>query len=412
MSRNLVICCDGTDNQFGPENTNVVRLAQMLDRNPSKQLLYYDPGVGTLPEPSAFSWFSKKVSEVFGLAFGAGLSWKVREAYTFLMRFWEPGDQVFIIGFSRGAYTARVLAGMLHAVGLLPRGNDNLVPYAFRIFKAMSTGHRSERGEQLNQQAKDLCDGFRWSFARVVSPTDTDRRFPVHFLGLWDTVSSVGWVWDPKRFPYTAHNPSISTIRHAIAIDERRWFFRQNRIFPATPTQDLQEHWFAGVHCDVGGGYSEKDGGLWRVALDWIVSEAKTAGLLLDVGREQEVLSQSPVSPHPYDDFAHESLTWAWWPCEFFPKLQWQPDKGRQVLSVGLGRYRPIEDGALIHWSALKRIRDLSSYRPRNVSPAFVESIRSLRDVPLAVGYSKDGRLIVSASELAESNQDLEADRT
>src|SRR5690242_17029916 len=137
MSRNLVICCDGTNNQFGPQNTNVVRLIQVLDRDPSKQRLYYDPGVGTLPEPGLFTKLSQRLSELRGLAFGAGLTWKVEEAYSYLMELWEPEDQVFVFGFSRGAYAARVLAGLLHSLGLLPRGNQNLVPYVMRLFKAV-----------------------------------------------------------------------------------------------------------------------------------------------------------------------------------------------------------------------------------------------------------------------------------
>ena len=137
MSRNLVLCCDGTDNQFGPQNTSVVRLAQVVERDPQKQLLYYDPGVGTLPEPGVFTRVGKRISELVGLAFGAGLAGKVGEAYSYLMDFWEPGDQVFLFGFSRGAYTVRLLAGMLHALGLLPRGNQNLVPYVMRLFKSV-----------------------------------------------------------------------------------------------------------------------------------------------------------------------------------------------------------------------------------------------------------------------------------
>src|SRR5262245_54075709 len=134
MARNLVVCFDGTNNQFGRENTNVVRLIQALDRDPSRQRLYYDPGVGTLPEPGVVTWLGKKISEWIGLAFGVGLTRNVEEAYTYLMSIWEPGDRVFLFGFSRGAYTARVLAGVLHALGLLPRGGSNMLPYVMRLF--------------------------------------------------------------------------------------------------------------------------------------------------------------------------------------------------------------------------------------------------------------------------------------
>jgi uncharacterized protein (DUF2235 family) len=187
MPKNLVVCCDGTNNEFGPENTNVVRLIQVLDRDPARQRLCYDPGVGTLPEPGAFTRVQKWLSKVFGLAFGAGLSWKVGEAYTYLMDLWEPGDRVYLFGFSRGAYTARVLAGLLYNLGLLPRGNPNLVPYVLRLNAAVRDGGAGYW---------KLCDDFRWTFAREVREGDDERRFPVHFLGVWRIFNSSGLVFD------------------------------------------------------------------------------------------------------------------------------------------------------------------------------------------------------------------------
>ncbi len=191
MSRNLVICFDGTNNQFGSENTNVVRLVQVLNRDPERQRLYYDPGVGTLPEVGLLTRTGKTVSRWFGLAFGAGLSANVEEAYSYLMELWEPGDRVFLFGFSRGAYTARVLAGLLHTLGLLPRGNQNLVPYVMRLYGAVrkETGHEENAGGSTYWS---LCREFRSTFARPYFPGDAQRRFRVHYLGVWDTVSSVG----------------------------------------------------------------------------------------------------------------------------------------------------------------------------------------------------------------------------
>src|SRR6267142_587040 len=104
MPKNIVICFDGTNNQFGYANTNVVRLVQVLESDGTTQCIYYDPGVGTLAEPGIFTKIGKKISKLFGLAFGAGLGWKVQEAYSYLMDIWEPGDRVYLFGFSRGAY--------------------------------------------------------------------------------------------------------------------------------------------------------------------------------------------------------------------------------------------------------------------------------------------------------------------
>jgi uncharacterized protein (DUF2235 family) len=399
MGRQLVVCFDGTNNEFGPENTNVVRLVQALERDPSTQRLYYDPGVGTFPEPGWVTWLGKKASEWLGLAFGAGLSWKLQEAYCYLMEMWEPGDRVFLFGFSRGAYSARVLAGMLHTIGLLPRGNDNLVPYAMRIYADARTRRKAEHSDW-----RTLCDNFRWTFSRPAYKGDSERHFPVHFLGVWDTVSSVGWVWDPDKYPYTACNPSIAHVRHAISIDERRWFFRQNLMHtappPATgagPPQDLEERWFAGVHSDVGGGYPESldknisspHAGLWRLPFEWILTEAMKVGLAVDGARREKVVTHTPPLNDWRPEAQHESLTPGWWPAEFFPKQVWQPSQRRSVWDIGRGRHRTVPEGALIDASALGRIRDpRSRYSPPNLSPAFLRKVRELPEVPSAFPYS------------------------
>jgi uncharacterized protein (DUF2235 family) len=384
MSRNHIICCDGTNNQFGPENTSVVRLAQVINRNPTNQRLYYDPGVGTLPEPGVFTAIGKRISEWFGLAFGTGLGAKVEGAYSYLMDFWEPGDRVFLFGFSRGAYTVRVLAGLLHTLGLLPRGNYNLVPYVMRLFAAVRSSATDSGGASAYWK---LCDDFRWTFARQVPGAGDERRFKVHFMGIWDTVSSVGWVWDPVKFPFSARNPSIEIIRHAVSVDERRAFFRQNLVQPE-PGQDVQELWFPGVHSDVGGGYPDtvKDGGLWRTPFDWILREAQKAGLLVDQQRLQRVLSKTPAPAKPWAEPQHNSLTPSWWPAEFFPKLRSLPGSSLRMPRMNLGRYRYIHDGALLHESTLLRIR-AGAYAPPNIPNAFVKKVQTIGNVPAMMPF-------------------------
>jgi uncharacterized protein (DUF2235 family) len=383
MPKNLVICCDGTNNQFGRENTNVVRLVQALNRDPARQRMYYDPGVGTLPEPGWVTWIGKLVSDVCGLAFGAGLLWKVQEAYAFLMELWEPGDQVFCFGFSRGAYTVRVLAGLLHELGLLSRGNDNLIPYVTRLFKTARKDNPLAPAAEPKSAYWQLRDEFRRTFARKVHPeqSDDDRRFPVRFVGLWDTVSSVGWVWDPAKFPFSTHNPGIQTVRHAVSVDERRWFFRQNLMQPVNG-QDVIQLWFPGVHCDVGGGYPPSGGGLWRNAFQWLVGEARGAGLLIDAQRLDAVLNQPQPAPSaPWSEPQHESLNLAWWPAEFFPKLCRAPGATLPLPRLGLGRHRFIPDGQLLHRSTLLRLRE-TDYAPPNISDRFRQEARQLPSVP------------------------------
>ena len=382
MPQNIVLCFDGTGNELGINNTNVIRLVQVLDRD--AQRLYYDPGVGTLPEPRAIGRIEKRISQVIDLAFGTGLTGKVQAAYTYLMDFWEPGAKVFIFGFSRGAYTARVLAGMLHALGLLSRGNHDMVPYVMRLFRSIRGGAE----EPVDGTYWRLCNSFRSTFARL---TDNDQRhFPVQFLGLWDTVSSVGWVWEPTTFRFTAMNPSLAVARHAVSIDERRAFFRQNLLNPSklTPTQDWTEAWFPGVHCDVGGGYAESEGGLWLVAFDWIVREAIGHGLIVDRVRLEEVRKHHFLVPErPWAEPAHESLRGLWQLAEYVPKRHWERNSGFQYWA-NRGCCRSIPDGALIHESALRRIRH-QTYRPGNFSAGFIEKILALPTIPETLAFEQ-----------------------
>ena len=388
MPRSLVICFDGTNNQFGPENTSVIRLVQVLDRHPDVQRLYYDGGVGTLPEPGWVTGAGKRLSEYMGLAFGAGIESKVSHAYRFLMEMWEPGDTVYVFGFSRGAYTARLLAGVLHALGLLPRGNDVLVPYVMRLYKSLRHGGEAG-GQGVLSRYQSLCDAFRWTFARMSTLDDVDekndRRFTVHFLGLWDTVSSVGWVWDPMSYPYTATNPSIQVIRHAVSIDERRWFFRQNLVRRANAEQDLQERWFPGVHSDVGGGYPDTE--LWLGPFRWILESAQAAGLLLDRHRLSVVLPQPSATP--WDSAQHESLAGFWWIAEVFPKMRYRSQLDARRPAIGLGRRRSIPRGATIDRWALLRLRDKPDYQPKNLAKGFVDRVRALLDVPDSIPYDE-----------------------
>ena len=131
MSKNIVVCCDGTGNEYGSNNTNVVKLYEAIVRD-ADQVAFYDPGVGTLSFLGR--QLGRRVGRTLGKAFGAGLQQNIEDAYRFLMDRYEPGDKLFLFGFSRGAFTVRALAGMLNRCGLLQKGSLNLVPYASRIY--------------------------------------------------------------------------------------------------------------------------------------------------------------------------------------------------------------------------------------------------------------------------------------
>lgn len=254
MPRNIVVCCDGTANEFARDKTNVVHLFAALAQDPARQVAFYHPGLGTMEPPGALTGLARRITKLLGKAVGYGLSRDVCDAYTFLMRTYARGDQVFLFGFSRGAYTVRVVAALLHLCGLIRPDNEPLVPYAVRMLTGM-------RGSRDPDMAFELACEFKATFSWTA--------VTVHFLGVWDTVSSVGWVENPLRVPFTASNPSVEISRHAISIDERRAFFRTNLWHPAPPPKpsgprDLKQVWFAGEHCDIGGGYPEKESGLCK----------------------------------------------------------------------------------------------------------------------------------------------------
>jgi len=359
MAKDIIICCDGTGNQYGAANSNVVKLYWTLPLAAGGQVAYYHPGVGTMGAKNALTEAGKVWTEIRGLAFGYGLSDNIADAYTFLMNEFHPTDRIFIFGFSRGAYTARALCGMLTMFGLLRSGNEGLIPYALRLFKSGS------------KDKFEVAKGFKHTFSVTCKP---------HFLGLWDTVSSVGWILDPiglkpGSLPYTTKLPDVPIIRHAVSIDERRAFFRQNLVHPAFPAQDIKEVWFAGVHSDVGGSYCELESGLSKIALRWMFCEAHSAGLALDPKKLNDVLGGDPrhVTPNPAAKL-HRSLRGFWLIGEIWPKRHTntvkvpdQPDKYVHGIRFNLGRRRVIPEGVHIHQSVFERIKQVQAYRPTNL---------------------------------------------
>lgn len=353
--KNLVLCCDGTANEFARDRTNVVKLFYCLDHSdPAKQVSYYHPGPGTMEPPGALTGVAKAITRFLGQAIGYGLESDVRDAYIFLMKNFEPSDRVFLFGFSRGAYTVRVVASLLHMYGLLPRGNEPLVSYAIRMMTVE------------DQYRFALAAQFRDTFSTECKPW---------FVRVWDTVSSVGWIENPLKVPYTANNPDIAVGRQAVSIDERRAFFRQNLWHkpPVTagsqPTygpQDVKQVWFPGVHCDVGGGYPEAECGLSKVALQWMLAEAQANGLILNKDRTEKILGKRGhgyVGPDPCAT-AHESLTPKWWLAKFVPKQHYDLQTHATDRRMNIFRHRVIPPGSSIHDAAYQRSADYQRRLP------------------------------------------------
>lgn len=302
MPRNIVVCYDGTGNEYGDTNTNVVRTFEAIERD-GQQVAFYDPGVGT------FSYLGRKIGRragtLLGQAFGLGLVENIEDGYEYLMNTHVPGDKVFILGFSRGAFQARVLADYIHKMGVLQKGSQNLIPYATKLY--------------FGRDNKDICDGFKAAYCH---PCET------HFVGVWDTVASLGYL-SGRKFSDSILNSDVKFAYQAAAIDEKR------KKFPVSlwdedkrpETQTMEQVWFAGVHSDIGGGYRER--GLSSIALIWMMEKAEGAGLRLrDDWRDGIVENPSGK--------LHESR-------EKFWKL-WPPAP------------RKIPEGAKIHRSVQKRM--------------------------------------------------------
>src|SRR2546423_12394324 len=216
MSKTIVICCDGTTNQMTSHETNVLRLYRALPRSAS-QLTFYDPGVGTLADPMALTKARKFVQRSLDAAIGRSLCQNFSDAYGFLSRYYEDGDQIYMFGFSRGAYTVRAVAGAVHMLGLVRPELAHLAPYVWAIYA--NDGGAYDVHSRFGGAAR-----FRELFCVPSTP-------PVRLMGLWDTVSSFGWFWDFQSLPYTANNPHVDLVRHASAIDEPRAAFPPNVVF-------------------------------------------------------------------------------------------------------------------------------------------------------------------------------------
>jgi uncharacterized protein (DUF2235 family) len=289
--RNLVVCLDGTRNEPETGTTNVVRVFEIANKDDDQEV-YYDPGVGTMGARSATTRLGKGLTRVAGLALGHGIKENIEEAYRFLMQNYKAGDRIFIFGFSRGAYTALGLTGMLRTVGLLRAGADNLVPYAMKLY---AQGGKKNQTAAQEKKFWDLRDWFDESFGNPEFPSPFDEQ--VDYLGIWDAVKTVGWLnWRAKlqeaRWPFTRKVPNVRFGRHALAIDEKRRPYAEYRFAAdevAKRGERLRERWFAGVHSDVGGTFPD-DHKLSDIALHWIVEGAIEAGLVVDPRAYKEKL--------------------------------------------------------------------------------------------------------------------------
>lgn len=335
MGKNIVVCLDGTGNQLKARgSTNVVRIFEMLDlSDPSKQVAYYDPGVGTFSAQGAWTPAGRAVSRTMGLVIGNGMRQNLGEAYSYLMAAWEPGDQLYVFGFSRGAYTARALAGMLYRVGLLRPGCENLVQYAVSVYARK----RGKDADLSRDEGWKRIDRFSSAFARTTNRT---RAVPITFIGIWDSVKAVSVLGRDLSWAYTRQLPNASIVWHAVSIDEKRRPYREYLVEPEGSELVLNETWFAGVHSDIGGTF-EDDPRLADISLKWIAEGAMAAGLLL---RPRAYLKRCTLTPeHAVGTIHRMGKVWA----------------------LATYRTRTVPRGARVHASVRDRIAKEPGYRCR-----------------------------------------------
>ena len=325
MAKNIILCSDGTGNTaVKGRGTNVFKLFEGVDLNGHRidphrdaQLAFYDDGVGTE---------SNAVLRALGGAAGIGLSRNVRQLYKELSRVYDPGDRIFLFGFSRGAFTVRTLAGLIGTCGVLQAEHPDIVDatrldaaieqaysaYRSRYSAVFSRAYRRLRNRPAAQQALDDFHAC-WPVHRPVR---------IRFIGVWDTVDAVGmpfalsqiineWVVRYK-FPTQTLGEHVEAACHALAIDDARLSFEPVLWKAADGDTRIEQVWFAGAHANVGGGYPKQ--GMSLVALDWMLSKASEAGLRLQPFDMELFRGHASVDDMLYDSRAGLAAFYRWAP--------------------------------------------------------------------------------------------------
>ena len=332
MAKKIIICTDGTWNSphgIGAfaNDTNVRKIYCALAETPD-QMRYYDSGVGTDGTP---------IDHFTGGAMGEGLFEKVQDGYEFIAYVWDPGDEIYIFGFSRGAYTARSLGGMLAGFGVPNKNFDNMtVKKVFNAYREADPAVRTGMKTDLHAEY-DLAPAH------------------VRMIGVWDTVGSLGVpgmlfnMLHQKKYGFldTQLHPCVQNAYHAVCIDERRAQFQptlwSNPDGSMRANDDqVQQVWFSGVHCDIGGGYDECK--LSEISLSWMMKKAVQCGL---------VFSEEAMEKYRYID-SKDALGQA--------HDEWK------MVPWGIPEHRVIPDYAVIANTVQMRLSAMPEYRPENLS--------------------------------------------
>ncbi|HEY3051967.1 MAG TPA: DUF2235 domain-containing protein [Thermoanaerobaculia bacterium] len=352
--KKLIVCCDGTWNQADqvrkdgqPCVTNVLKMAVRTAKRDGDvpQLIYYDQGVGT----------GNAADKLFGGAFGDGLEANIYDAYRFLVGNYELGDEVYLFGFSRGAFTARSIAGIVRKCGILGRQHADKYHDAVELYHS---DHDPDDKVSTDFRAQNS-----------LSPKD---QIEIKFIGVWDTVGALGIpvrglaALQKGKFEFydTELSGSVRFAYHALAIDERRGPFRPTLWdYKPKPGQTVEQVWFCGVHSDVGGGYEEV--GFSDIALQWMLDKAEKAGLVLD----GPALAARPLHPEPMMAPLHNSMTVVYHLTPAYDRPVGLPSPNSK--NAGPNGLDPTQS---VHSSVLQRWDNDPKYRPGKLRDYFKRS--------------------------------------
>ena len=342
MKKRIIICADGTwnepdqiDKRGVRKPSNVVKMARAIlpqGLDGSNQIVFYDQGVGT---DAAIS------DKIIGGAFGKGLTKNIQDCYRFIIHNYNAGDDLFLFGFSRGAFTVRSLAGLIGKCGLLTKADAYYIPDAYAHYRIKNSD------KDKNEKIELFKSGEHSKYREAPS-----RAIDIKFLGVWDTVGALGipTIFKHKtRKKFAFHDvklgANVKNAFHALAIDEKRKPFRPT-LWEAQnyPGQTVEQVWFAGVHTNIGGGYDND--GLANCAFQWMLEKAELSGLAVDKDFTKNYRSF-------HKDEIHDSLT-------FMYKLF-----GKYYRPIG----RQPQGNERVHETAIKRLKTSNPPKPEYGGP-------------------------------------------
>ena len=359
MNKNIVICSDGTGNTtIKGRGTNVFKMFESIDLNGHRfdpeldpQVAIYDDGVGTE---------DFKPLKILGGVTGWGLSRNVKQLYKELCRIYDPGDRIFLFGFSRGAFTVRTLAGIITKCGIIDARKQ---PTAGAFDCSVNAAYKAYRSCYrtifmrlfLGAPDSDATINFKAKFCHSQPPE-------VHFIGVWDTVDAVGMPFHisdmintviyPFKFPNQRLSEHVKHAYHALAIDDERHSFHPLLWDQSIPSenkhQKIEQIWFAGAHSNVGGGYPKQ--GMSLVPLDWLMEKAKAADLRFIPDEGEYYRDHANVDDKLYDPRAGLGVFYRW--------------KPRDIAAI----CRKNDVAPTIHLSVLERVaHGTEDYSPGNL---------------------------------------------